>query len=126
MSGGHWEYKNDTACGEIFDWELNPVYGLGGKDHKRYSAIARKLNPCDDVEMSELVYDVFCLLHSFDWYASGDNCRPIYQADVDYFKNKWFKSSRADRMKEYVDYAVSELRQNLLDMIGKQEAPDAG
>ena len=122
MSGGHWEYKNDTACCEIFDWELNPVYGLGGKDHKRYSAIARQLNPCEDVEMSELVYDVFCLLHSFDWYASGDNMPATYQKDVEFFKQKWFKSTRSERLKGYVDSAVFDLYEKLMKMIADQEA----
>lgn len=122
MSGGHWEYKNDTACCEIFDWELNPVYGLGGKDHKRYSAIARQLNPCEDVEMSELVYDVFCLLHSFDWYASGDNMPETYQKDVEFFKQKWFKSTRSERLKGYVDSAVFDLYEKLMKMIADQEA----
>lgn len=122
MSGGHWEYKNDDACCEIFDWELNPVYGLGGKDHKRYSAIARQLNPCEDVEMSELVYDVFCLLHSFDWYASGDNMQETYQKDVEFFKQKWFKSTRSERLKGYVDSAVFDLYEKLMKMIADQEA----
>ena len=122
MSGGHWEYKNDDACGQIFTWDINPVYGLGQKNHQINSTIAMKLNPMEDVEISDLVYDVFCLLHSYDWYRSGDNWEETYRKDVEYFKEKWFKSSRADRMKEYVDYAVSELRQNLLQIIGEQDA----
>lgn len=121
MSGGHWEYKNDSACSEIFDWELNPVYGIGEKSQKRYSAIARQLDPLEDIELSDLVYDVFCLLHSYDWYASGDNCREVFLADAEAFKKKWLKSDRSDRLKGYIDAAVSDLRKKLVVMIGEQE-----
>lgn len=126
MSGGYWEYKNDNACGEIFTWDVTPCYNMGSKNYKIYSQVARSMNPLEDFEISDLVFDVFCLLHSFDWYASGDNMPETYQKDVEFFKQKWFKSTRSERLKEYVDSAVSGLRQNLLEMIGKQEAPDAG
>ena len=122
MSGGHWEYENDNACSQIFAWDINPVYGLGQKNHQINSTIAMQLNPMEDVEISDLVYDVFCLLHSYDWYRSGDNMEETYRKDVEYFKEKWFKSSRAERMKKYIDSAVSELRQNLLQIIGEQDA----
>ena len=122
MSGGHWEYNNDNACGEIFTWDVTPCYGMGGKNYKIYSKVARRMNPLEDFEISDLVFDVFCLLHSYDWYRSGDNMEETYRKDVEYFKEKWFKSSRVERMKEYVDSAVSELRQNLLQIIGEQDA----
>ena len=122
MSGGHWEHKNDNACGEIFGWDIYPVYDLGSREYKICSQVARNMNPLEDFEISDLIYDVFCLLHSYDWYRSGDNWEETYRKDVEYFKEKWFKSSRAERMKEYVDSAVSELRQNLLQIIGEHDA----
>lgn len=91
MSGGHFEYKNDTACGVVFDYDLSPVYGLGKSNYYWCVKKAREINPLEDVELSELVYDMFCLLHSFDWYVSGDNCRDIYEHDIAYFRQKWLK-----------------------------------
>lgn len=122
MSGGHWEYKNDNACGEIFTWDVTPVYDMGSKKYKTYSQVARSMNPLEDFEISDLVFDVFCLLHSFDWYASGDNMQETYQKDVEFFKQKWFKSTRSERLKGYVDSAVFDLYEKLMKMIADQEA----
>lgn len=124
MSGGHFDYKNDTACYEIFSWDVRPTYGIGGKDQKYYAKIARQLDPMEDIELSDMVYDMFCLLHSLDWYQSGDTSYGQYQADVDAFKRKWFKGKRSDRLKEYVDVAVADLRDKLLAMIGELEKSD--
>ena len=44
-----------------------------------------------DPEISALVYDVFCLLHSYDWAESGDTDMDAYQKDVEIFKSQWFK-----------------------------------
>ena len=39
-----------------------------------------------DPEISALVYDLFCLLHSYDWAESGDTDMDAYQKDVEIFK----------------------------------------
>lgn len=124
MSGGHWNYKNDDVCYELFNWDVSPTYGIGGKEQKRYAKTAREIDPMEDIELSDLVYDVFCLFHSADWYKSGDNSEETYRKDVEAFKKKWFKDKRSDRLKEYVDAAMEELRDNLMVMIGEQEAKE--
>ena len=124
MSGGHWNYKNDDVCHELFNWDVSPTYGIGSKEQKRYAKTAREIDPMEDIELSDLVYDVFCLFHSADWYKSGDNSEETYRKDVEAFKKKWFKDKRSDRLKEYVDAAVEELRDNLMVMIGEQEAKE--
>lgn len=124
MSGGHWNYKNDDVCYELFNWDVSPTYGIGSKEQKRYAKTAREIDPMEDIELSDLVYDVFCLFHSADWYKSGDNSEETYRNDVEAFKKKWFKDKRSDRLKEYVDAAVEELRDKLMVMIGEQEAKE--
>lgn len=124
MSGGHWDYKNDDVCYELFNWDVSPTYGIGSKEQKRYAKTAREIDPMEDIELSDLVYDVFCLIHSADWYKSGDNSEETYRNDVEAFKQKWFKNERSDRLKEYVDAAVEELRDKLMVMIGEQEAKE--
>jgi len=124
MSGGHWDYKNDNVCYELFNWDVSPTYGIGSEGQKRYAKMAREIDPMEDIELSDLVYDVFCLIHSADWYKSGDNSEGTYRNDVEAFKQKWFKNKRSDRLKEYVDAAVEELRDKLMVMIGEQEAED--
>lgn len=121
MSGGHWNYKNDDVCYELFNWDVSPTYGIESKEQKRYAKTAREIDPMEDIELSDLIYDVFCLIHSADWYKSGDNSEETYRNDVEAFKQKWFKNKRSDRLKEYVDAAVEELRDKLMAMIGEEE-----
>lgn len=95
MSGGFWNYKNDEVATELFGWRLRPTYGKEGWD---MANAARHSNPLEDREISELVYDVFCLLHSFDWYKSGDTSYETYETDLIHFKEKWFNRTDEDRV----------------------------
>lgn len=110
MSGGYFEYINDRACNEIFGWSLCPDYGDRGFAQ---SAAARRMNPLDDLVMSELVWDVFCVLHSFDWARSGDTGEEDYRSDVECFKKKWLKPMRGKRAKEIVDDELQTVRKKL-------------
>lgn len=110
MSGGHFNYQNDHVCCEIFGWGVNPDYGKEGFEQ---SKIARRLNPLEDIVMSELVFDVFCVLHSFDWYKSGDTCEETYRKDVQRFKDKWLKLLPQERIKEIVDDELEAVRERL-------------
>lgn len=117
MSGGHWNYETDSTCREIFGWQLDPDYGLNSEVMKKNALLARKLNPLEDKELSELVYDVFCLLHSYDWYISGDTGEEDYKADVRYFKDKWFKRSANSRVRSEIEKSVTEMKEELLNML---------
>lgn len=110
MSGGHFSYQNDNLCYEMFGWGLSPNYGDRGFEQ---SKLARKRNPLEDLVISELVFDVFCLLHSYDWYASGDTCKETYQADVKRFKDKWLKQLPETYVREIIDDEITSLRDEL-------------
>lgn len=109
MSGGHFNYINDTACHEIFGWSVSADYG----EHEAESKIARRLDPLEDAIISELVFDVFCILHSYDWYACADTCEDTYREDVRRFKDKWLKPMRGKRAKEIVDDELNAVREKL-------------
>lgn len=110
MSGGHFDYKNDYLCHDIFGWEVSADYG----DHGfKQSKFARRIDPLDDIIMSELVFDVFCLLHSYDWWQSGDTCEDTYRADVQRFKDKWLKQLPEERIREIVDDELNVVRGRL-------------
>ena len=49
MSGGRFNYMDSTIKNEIFGWTNKPI------------------NVFEDREISELVWDVFDLIHSYDW-----------------------------------------------------------
>ena len=119
MSGGHFDYRNDHLCHEIFGWGIYPDYGKKGFEQ---SKTARRLNPLEDLVMSELVFDVFCVLHSFDWYQSGDTCNETYLKDVQRFKEKWLKLLSKDRIKEIVDDELAATRERLYSAFLREES----
>lgn len=110
MSGGHFDYSNDHLCHDIFGWEVSADYGEAGF---KQSKIARRLDPLDDILLSELVFDVFCVLHSYDWWQSGDTGEATYRKDVQRFKDKWLKQLPEERIKEIIDDELNVTRGRL-------------
>jgi hypothetical protein len=115
MSGGRFNYVNDNAASELFGYKLYPDYGSEGFGQ---AAVARKLDPLEDKQLSELVWDIFCVLHSYDWYASGDTGEEVYREDVKYFKEKWLGKTQKELIKEEVEKAISEARTELFKSFG--------
>lgn len=87
MSGGYFDYVDGRLCDEIFG--IYPEYDLDSEDHKICSALARNENRLKDKDISELVYDALCLVHSFDCWQSDDTDESQYRQDVETFKKKW-------------------------------------
>lgn len=118
MSGGHFNYSTDNACRDVFGWDVWPDYG---DDGFKQSAKARAIDPLEDIVMSELVFDVFCVLHSYDWYASGDIGEEAYREDVKRFKAKWLHPMSEDCAKEIVDGELKVVRDRLYRALGIEE-----
>lgn len=108
MSGGYFNYSNDTAAREIFGYGPAITYGL--KDLQGEAKQVAKDNPLEDHEISELVYDVFCLLHSYDWYKECYTDYETYQKDVVFFKNKWLRSDPSERMDRLTAQAIERIK----------------
>ena len=115
MSGGHWNYQNDTLAHDIFGWNFSPDYGERGF---KQAPLARRENPLEDKLLSELAWDLFCVLHSYDWYASGDTCEETYREDVLRFKKKWLKRGEAEFTRREIDVALEETRMELYKSLG--------
>ena len=94
MSGGCWGYSSDHVAEDIY----SPLLVDYGEDGFRQSKQAAALNPLEDREISEIVWDVLCLLHSYDWYVSGDTGEEQYRADVKTFKEKWLGKPAEERL----------------------------
>lgn len=114
MSGGRWNYKSDELAYELFSW-MSPDYGTKGF---KQSATARKLNPLEDKQISELCWDMLCLLHSCDWYQSGDTSEETYRADIKYFKDKWLKPTASELAKSEIDKSILEVKEELYKALG--------
>ena len=115
MSGGFWQYDNDTLARSIYSWDMLPDYGEDGFSQ---STEAWERNPLEDKLMSELVWDVFCVLHSYDWYKSGDTGEDSYREDVERFKGKWLKGITEDRIKEMISRELETARAELEKAFG--------
>lgn len=102
MSGGHFNnnYSYETLRYDIFGYEDKPV------------------NVFEDKEISELVWDVFDLIHDLDWYKSCDTCEETYIKKKLAFKKKWFESSRRDRIKRIIDESLNETKEELYKTFG--------
>ena len=104
MSGGHWDYRNDTLCGEIFGYLIEDTKEVG------------KANPLEDVLISELVFYVFGLLHAYDWYTCGDTSESDYREVVNAFKNKYFETNNGYSkylVKKIVDEQIYNVKKEL-------------
>lgn len=72
----------------------------------------------NDPEVSGLVFDVFCLLHSFDWAVSGDTDIEDYQRAVAAFKKRWLKKARAEQIRAIIDVCTDNLKEDLCKAFG--------
>ena len=73
-----------------------------------------------DRELDDLMADVAKLAHAVEWMDSGDTCEETYRKEVSAFKEKWFGGFRYDRLKDYIDEAVYNLKTELYAMIGEE------
>ena len=102
MSGGRFDYIDSRCKDEIFGWSEKPR------------------NVFEDREISELIWDVFDLIHDYDWYASGDTCEETYLKSKAKFKRKWLKHDE-ERVQMVIDNAIDEVRQELYKTFGVAE-----
>lgn len=104
MSGGYWNYTNDSLKNEIF-----------GYSYDKKSAL--RANPFEDRLISELVWDVFDLLHAYDWFISGDTCEETYREAVQKFKHRWFGKLETKFIEDFVNEAFAQTRADLLQTL---------
>jgi hypothetical protein len=72
-------------------------------------------------ELDDLMNDIATLAHDLEWYHSADTNRDDYRESVRKFKEKWFKQSREERLRKYIEEAIQETKEELLNMIGSDD-----
>ena len=115
MSGGYFNYHNRAAADEIFGCNIYPQYGPHGFSQSKKAA---KMNPLEDREISELVFDVFCLLDSFDYYKEADTSEEQYREDICHFKEKWLQKPAEERVREITEACLEDFRKEIYDTFG--------
>lgn len=109
MSGGYLDYLYSNLANALNIYPGH--YGIGKhSDYDRKRTFAITQNPMHDPEISELMYDVSCLLHSLEWFESGDTGGERYAEDVRAFKEKWFGRTMTDSYSTYREKLTNILR----------------
>ena len=122
MSGGELAREIDNLGYKIFGWDVDIDYELDGELHKVSAQKARKKDPLEDKEISELVFDTLCLVHSYDWYMNGDTSEEQYHSDINVFKDKWLKRTGEGRIKDEIEKSLAEARAQLYrDLLNQSE-----
>ena len=127
MSGGYFDYNESGFCHNIFGYDVSiPRYHdeQWAKEYETERKTAVRLNPLKDRELSEMLFDLLYIVHQCDFYLSGDTGEDTYKEERDWFKAKWMKGDRAQRLKGYVDALIGDVRQECYDMIDEKEASD--
>ena len=117
MSGGYWDYKNHSLASEMFGWNMSVNYGPDGFNQAQ---MARKMNPMGNKEVSEMLWDMMCLIYSKDYYESSDISEAQYKQDLDYFKKKWLHRTKEDTIEAY----KNDLRDYAEELIKEMEDKD--
>lgn len=73
-----------------------------------------------DRELIELVKDVAKLMHDREWYLSSDYGEDTWKESARMFKEKWFKSSREERLKSLVEEIIASARKECMELIGME------
>ena len=113
MSGGTWNYMNNNLGYEIFGWGISFDNPIGSEKYQKCLRSAVRQNPLHDLEMSELFFDIFTLMHVYDYTFAGDYGEDDLQQEVTVFKDKWFKTSRKEQAKAVIDLSLDILREDL-------------
>ena len=69
-----------------------------------------------DREIRALCVDFAKVLHDIEWNLDDDIGDDTLRRSIHDFKKKWF-GPRDERLKEFIDDAIHELKQELYDMI---------
>ena len=105
MSGGYFDYRDSSLKYDIF--------GYGNT----------MTNVFEDYEISELIWDMFDLIHDFDWYKSGDTYKSDYITSKQKFKDKWLNNDE-DRVKRIIDTTIEKTKQELYETYGVRGVDD--
>ena len=90
----------------------------GSHDYICYKIEEYCVGEMQDAELNDLMKSLVPVLHDLEWWQSGDIGEEGYRKTVAEFKKKWFHESREERLIDYVDNSIYNLRKDLYTMIG--------
>lgn len=101
MSGGYWNYEDTRLKNEIFQYRNVPW------------------NALEDAELSTMLFELFEVLHQFDWYKSDDSDKEDYLAAKKAFKKKWMRNTnyRKDVLRKIIEDEFEAKKNEVIEMI---------
>ena len=97
----------------------------GGSMNYIYDQVYEASNLASDPEVRELLKDVSKVLHDEEWWKSADYGKDTYLKSLAEFKQKWFKTSREERLKDYIDRELEKQRTSLYELIGVKNGTES-
>ena len=89
----------------------------GGSMDYLYWKVEEAARYVDDREIKDLLKDLAELLHDLEWWQSGDYSSTDYYETLDKFKSKWFGDNRNERLKEYLNTAIDDMKREIEKLI---------
>lgn len=90
----------------------------GSHDYVCYKIENELVGYMKDTELNDLMKDIVELAHDLEWADSCDMSEETYFETVKKFKEKWFKQSREDRLKTYIDEKIDKTKTELYRLLG--------
>lgn len=97
------------------------MFSGGSYDYVCYKIEEQCVGRMHDVELDDLMKDIANLMHDLEWWQSADSSEETYRETVNKFKNKWFETSRQERLKGYIDEKIDRTKSTLYNLLGWEE-----
>lgn len=89
----------------------------GGSMNYAFHHLEYMADDVEDKEIKDLLKDLAKLMHDLEWYTSGDYSSANYYESLDKFKDKWFGDNRNERLKEYLNTTLDDMKWQIEKLI---------
>ena len=89
----------------------------GGSMNYAYIHLQDMAEYVDDKEIKDLLNDLSDLMHDLEWWHSGDYSSSDYYETLDKFKAKWFGENRNERLREYLNKTLDDVKWEIEKLI---------
>ena len=92
----------------------------GGSMNYAYHHLNDMADYVNDKEIKELITDLAELMHDLEWWDSGDYSAATYYETLNNFKAKWFGDNRNERLREYLNTTLDDMKTEIGRLLGEQ------
>lgn len=89
----------------------------GGSMNYAFRHLEDMADYVEDREIKDLLNDLSNLMHDLEWWQSGDYSSSDYYESLDEFKKKWFGNNRNERLREYLNSELDDMKSKIEKLI---------